>query len=67
MRLETTREAIQAGKSAPAEKNNGSGKKRKNGVRRSSLEHTNKKPKAPDQSVPRPLPNKFMNYIDLVS
>ena len=65
--LETGREAIQAGKPAPAEKNNDNGKKRKNGYRHPSLEKTNKKPKAPDQIVPRPLPSKFTNYTDLVS
>ena len=38
MSLETAREAIQAGKSTPAEKNNDNGKKQKNGDRRSSPE-----------------------------
>ena len=38
MSLETAREAIQAGKSTPTEKNNDNGKKQKNGDRRSSPE-----------------------------
>ena len=61
MRLETFQEAIQAGKPAPSEKNNDNAKKRKNGDRHPSLKKTNKKPKALDQRVPRPPPNKFMN------
>ena len=48
MRFEIAREAIQAGKPAPVEKNNDNGKKQKNGDRRSSPEKTNKNPKAPD-------------------
>ena len=67
MCLETTREAIQAGKSAPVEKNNDNGKKRKSGNRHPSPNKTNKKPKAPDLRVPRPPPSKFTNYTDLVS
>ena len=67
MLFETAREAIQAGKLAPAEKNNDNGKKRKNEDRHLSPEKTNKKPKAPNQKVPRPPPNKFTNYTDLVS
>ena len=66
MRLETAEEAIQAGKLAPAEKNNDNGKKWKNGDSHPSLDKTNKKPKAPDLKVPQPPPSKFTNYIDLV-
>ena len=51
MRLETTQEAIQAGKPAPAEKNNDNGKKRKNVDGHPSPDKTNKKPKVPDQRV----------------
>ena len=47
IRLETARKPIQAGKLAPAEKNNDNGKKRNNGDRRPSLEKKNKIPKAP--------------------
>ena len=67
MCLEIFREAIQAGKPAPAEKNNDNGKKRKNGDCHPSLEKTNKKPKAPNQRVPRPPPSKLTNYTNLVS
>ena len=67
MCLETTGEAIQAGKPAPAKKNNDNGKKQKNGDHRPSLEKTNKKPKAPNQRVPRPPPSKFTNYTDMIS
>ena len=67
MGLKTAWEAIHAGKSTPAKKNNDNGKKRKNGDRRPSLEKMNKKPKAPDQRVPRLPPKKFTNYTDLVS
>ena len=52
MHLETAREAIQAGKSTPAEKSNDNGKKRKNEDRQPSLEKANKKSKAPDFRVP---------------
>ena len=51
MHLETVREAIQAGKSTPAEKNNDNGKKWKNRDNPPSPKKTNKKPKAPDQRV----------------
>ena len=51
MLLKTAREAIQMGKSIPAEKNNDNGKNWKNIDHRPSLEKTNKKPKAPDQRV----------------
>ena len=47
MHLKTTREAIQVGKSAPAEKNNDNGKKWKNGDHHLSPNKSNKKPKAP--------------------
>ena len=67
MRLQTAWEAIQVGKSAPIEKNNDNGKKRKNGNRHPSPDKKNKKPKAPDMRVPRPPPSKFTNYTDLVS
>ena len=67
MHLETSREAIQMRKPDPVKKNKDNGKKRKNGDRHPSLEKMNKKPKAPDLRVPRPPPNKFMNYTDLVS
>ena len=65
--LETAREAIQAGKVAPAEKKNDNGKKQKNGDCHLSLDKMNKKPKALDQRVPRPPPSKFTNYTNLVS
>ena len=48
MRLETTREAIQVGKSTLTEKSNDNGKKWKNGDRHPSPEKSNKKSKAPD-------------------
>ena len=48
MSLETAREAIQAGKSTPSEKNNNNGKNGKNGDCHPSLEKTNKKAKSPD-------------------
>ena len=48
MLLETTREAIQAGKSTPPEKNNDNGKNQKNGDRRPSSEKKNKKAKTLD-------------------
>ena len=67
MHLETAREAIKAGKSAPAEKSGDNGKKRKNGDRHPSLEKSNKKSKASDLRVPQPPPSKFTNYTDLVS
>ena len=67
MRLETAREAIQAGKSTPAEKNNYNGKKLKNGDRHPSPNKVNKKSKAPDLRVMQPPPSKFTNYTDLVS
>ena len=40
---ETDREAVQAGKSTPLEKNNDNSEKQKNRDRRLSLEKTNKK------------------------
>ena len=52
MRLETAREAIQAGKPAPAKKNSDNGKKRKNRDRHPSLEKKNKKPNVPYQRMP---------------
>ena len=67
MRPEIVREAVQAGKSTPAEKSGDNGKKQKNGDRHLSLEKANKKLKAPDLRVPRPPPSKFTNYTDLVS
>ena len=67
MCLETAREAIQAGKSAPTEKNNDNGKKWKNRDRHPSPDKTNKKLKTPDLRVPRLPPSKFTNYTDLVS
>ena len=67
MRLETAREAIQAGKSALAKKSSNNGTKRKNGDRPSSLEKANKKSKAPNLRMPQPPPSKFTNYTDLVS
>ena len=51
MRLETTRKAIQVGKSNAAEKGSDNGKKRKNGDRHQSLEKANQKSKAPDLRV----------------
>ena len=48
MRLETAREAIQAGKSTLAEKNNDNGQKQKNRNRHPSPKKTNKKSKALD-------------------
>ena len=67
MCLETAREAVQAGKSTPSEKNNDNSKKQKNEDRRLSLEKTNQKAKTPDLRVLRPPPGKFTNYMDLVS
>ena len=67
MRLDTAKEAIQVGKSTPIEKNSDNGKKQKNGDHQPSLEKANKKSKALDLRVPRPLPSKFTNYTDLVS
>ena len=67
MHLEAVREAVQAGKSTPSEKNNDNGKKRKNEDRRPSSEKTNKKAKAPDMRVLRPPPGKFTNFTNLVS
>ena len=67
MRLETAREAVQAGKPTPSEKNNDNDKTQKNGDCHSSLEKTNKKAKDPDSRVSRPPPRKFTNYTDLVS
>ena len=67
IRLETSQEAIQVGKPAPADKNNDNGKKWKNGDRHPSPDKTNKKPKALDQRVPQPPPSKFTNYTKLVS
>ena len=67
MRLETVREAIQAGKSVLAENSGDNGKKQKNGDRHPSLEKANKKSKALDLRVPRPPLSKFTNYTDLVS
>ena len=52
IRLKTAREAIQAGKSAPVEKSNDSGKKRKNGDRHPYPDKANKKSKALDLRVP---------------
>ena len=66
-RLETAREAIQAGKSTVAKKSGDNGKKQKNGDRHPSPEKANKKSKAPDLRVPRPPPSKFTNYTNLVS
>ena len=48
MCLDSSREAIQAGKSTPTEKNNDNGKKWKNRDNPPSPKKTNKKPKAPD-------------------
>ena len=67
MHLETTREAVQIGKSTPSEKNNDNSKKQKNGDHRSYLKKTNKKAKAPNLRVSWPPSNKFTNYTDLVS
>ena len=67
MSLETAQEAIQAGKSTPTEKNNDMTKSRKMEIVVHLQKKMNKKPKAPDQRVPRPPPSKFMNYTDLVS
>ena len=67
MFLETACEAIQVGKSTPAEKNNDNGKKHKNKDHHPSLKKLNKKPKALDQRVPRPPPGKLMNYTNLLS
>ena len=65
--LETARNAIQAGTSAPTEKSNDNGKKWKNGDRQPFPKKVNKKSKAPDLRVPRSPPRKFKNYTDLVS
>ena len=51
MYLETAKEAIQVGKSAPVEKSNDNGKKQKNGDRHPSLDKANKKLKALDLRV----------------
>ena len=67
MHLDTARDAMQAGKSTPLEKNNDNNKKQKNEDRHPSLDKTNKKAKAPDLRVPQPPPNKFTNYTDLVA
>ena len=67
MHLETTREAVQAGKSTLSEKNNDNSEKRKSGDYRPSPEKTNKKVKAPDLRVSRPPPGKFTNYMGHVS
>ena len=67
MGLETTRKAIQAGKSTAAKKGNDNGKKRKNGDRHPSPKKANKKSKAPDLRVSRATPSKFTNYTYLVS
>ena len=67
MRLETAREAIQAGNSVAAERGNDNGKKRKNRDCHPSPDKANKKSKAPDLRVPRPPSSKFTNYTDLVS
>ena len=51
MHLETVREAIQAGKSAPTERSGDNGKKLKNGDCHPYPEKSNKKSKAPDPRV----------------
>ena len=67
MRLEITREAVQAGKSTSSEKNNDHSKKRKNGDRRPSPDKTNKKARALDLRVSWPPPSKYINYTDLIA
>ena len=67
MCLETTQEAVQAGKSTLSEKNNDHSKNKKNGDRRPSLDKTTKKAKAPNLRVPRPPPSMYTNYTDLVA
>ena len=67
MRLETTREAVQVGKSTPSEKNKDNSKKWKNRDRRPSLDKTTKKAKAPDLRVSQPPINKYTNYTNLVA
>ena len=67
MCLETAREALQAGKSAPSEKNNDNSKKQKNGDHRPSPDKTNKKAKALDLRISRPRPTKYTNYIYLTA
>ena len=62
MPLETVREAVQARKSIPAEKNNDNSKKQKNEDCCPSLEKMNKMAKASDLRVLRPPPGKFTNY-----
>ena len=67
MHLETTREAMQAKKSIPSEKNNDNSKKQKNRDRCPFPNKMNKKAKAPDLRVPQPPPDKFTNYTNMVS
>ena len=67
MGLETTREAVQAGKSTPSEKNNDNSKKRKNANHSPSPDKMNKKATVPDLIVLRPPSGKFTNYTDLVA
>ena len=79
MRLETAREAVQAGrltateaqcevalsgKSESAEKN-GDNKKWKSRDRRRSPDTNQKKAKSPDQWVTRPTPSKYNSFTDL--
>ena len=79
MRLETAREAVQAGRSTPAEaqrevmplgkfksiEKNRDNKKRKSGDRRLSLDVYQKNAKSSDQRVTRPPPSKYNNFTDL--
>ena len=78
MRLETTREAVQAEKSTPAgaqretsptgkfesAEKNGDNKKRKSGDHRRFLDAHLKNVKSPDQWVTRPPPSKYNNFTD---
>ena len=62
--IEAPREIAQVEKPAIAEKNKDN-KTCKSRDSRRSLEASKKKGKSPDQRVPRPLPSKYNNFIDL--
>ena len=80
MRLETTREAVLAGRSTLAEvsreivptrksqstNKDKDNKKRKNGDRQRSPDAHQKKAKSPDQRVTRPSSSKYNNFTDLM-
>ena len=79
MRLETTREVVHAGRSAPIEtlrevaqtrkstfvEKNRDSKKHKSGDHRRSPDVHQKKAKSPNQRVPRPYLSKYNNFTDL--